>query len=880
MKSFYLVFALFLPVASHQAAPAGETFLLASNAKELAGAFASGDDKWLIENSEFGSRGTGEWRYAASKPQGAANYTVEATVHIKAGADRRDGLEMGAYGTYQAHAQLGGYENALCVRYHGPHKHYRVAVSSLWGEIILWRPSGGVVQVREFPFEMGKSYTLKVTVREARIAVAVDGKPLVDWTDTTDPVLDGPVALAVKEGESSWTKLSISEPAPLKDAVTGHRPEFSERQWHGGRWFFDGQEPLFTLREDNVLDHMKLLPGYRAAMYAFNYVTDWNSFYPRKIKSYRLIEQGNRLVIETVAADPKFPAIGCTANLTVSFDPKSGMYIYDHACTIDLPTAEAAQQVAREWDHGDAVFLGSVGTAQTRNSQAPKPFYEWSVFEGPDNQLYKVPHNHNGHYLAAESNNGGPVYPNGGQLVAVGDPILSPVIQIAEMRPEFGACKVGLCWWAYDVHTLFEPKLRAGVLQPGKYVSKVRYTGMAGTKGHELLARAKLYKPLNSDVRIPVYTAGIGEVERFDKVVVLASPHTEHRIWGGEFDSTQGHGDKASLRLEGAAECWTLTGPSYFVSPYGKRNRVSVWVKTDKVEGDGPTIGFRRLDNNTAEFHSLGVRGTTDWTFVSYVTAFPQDSFGVMVNFRNSGTGTVWFDDFQIEPLVDDSKVTDQSVGKPVTKSDLLLDYRPKRDDFLLDASGLGHHGKVYGMGKLVEQDGRPALRLDGETSYIWPLGTPSLSIGPGTTLITEIKPIREGLLVSAGFQFTLSLTGGGEELGVEYRPASGPPSRSKPLLKSGQWQQLAIVFQEDGIQIYVDGRFREKLALKTIRTNWSLHEQSTWHRHLSFFGMGPGNMALIMEHPAYCLQGDLRSLSLIGKELASDEIKAAADRR
>lgn len=58
---------------------------------------------------------------------------------------------------------------------------YRVAVSSLWKELILWRPSGGVVQMAPYPFEAGKSYALAVGCQGPHFRVTLDGRELIGW---------------------------------------------------------------------------------------------------------------------------------------------------------------------------------------------------------------------------------------------------------------------------------------------------------------------------------------------------------------------------------------------------------------------------------------------------------------------------------------------------------------------------------------------------------------------------------------------------------------------------------------------------------------------------------------------------------------------------
>jgi hypothetical protein len=83
-------------------------------------------------------------------------------------------------------------------------------------------------------------------------------------------------------------------------------------------------------------------------------------------------------------------------------------------------------RVGERWDHGDSVFPGSVGSAETRAPQAAAPIYRWVVQEGSDGKSYRYRLNHNGFYLGKENSMGCAVKADGGFAVAGGDPILAP----------------------------------------------------------------------------------------------------------------------------------------------------------------------------------------------------------------------------------------------------------------------------------------------------------------------------------------------------------------------------------------------------------------------------------------------------------------------
>jgi len=849
----------------------------ALTATEIRQAFPAQQPGWTVSDAGYGGAADGSWTYALAGNESWRDYRVSATVKLTKPANRQDGMELGSFAYFNNLANLGGYEAGLIARYQGPQDFYRIAVSSLWKELILWRSSGGVVQVVPYPFEAGKSYTLAVECRGPHFRVMVDDKELITWCDTADPIGAGKVGLARKEGEAYFSAVKV-EPLPAVASAKPpvHVPRFRERQWHNLRFFFDGNEPIFVLTPANLLDLMKFRPGYRPILYAFNYIADWSRFYPNKTTDYRLVKDGEQLIIETKAADPKTKsAITQDARLVVSYDPAKNLYTYDHTCTTHIPSAAEAEQVAPRWDHGDSVFLGGVGSAITRDPNAAKPTYQWSVFESTDGKFYKVPFNHNGHYSGTAETNGGPCKAGGFGMVVVGDPVLSPIVRIPKPAADFETNSFGHCWWAYDIHTMFVPKKVNGKVRPGDYVSRVVYSAMNAAEAQAILAKADFYKPRDLTLKIPVFTAGTnGLVEPFDKIVLLASPHAEHRIWSGVIDDQVGHGDRCSLRLDGPTEAWTLTGSSYFTGNYAKRVRVSGWVKTRDVKGEGPTIGFSLMTEKPFEFHTTGITGTVDWTPFSYVTSFPSKSWGVTLYWRNSGPGTVWFDDFKIEPLDDNAEVSPpRDYPTQPANTDIVLNWDGQgATRSVIDTSGYGSHGKFYGDVSWADVDGRRELMLDGKTSYIWPLSSPNLTLGPDTTMVFDLKPQAAGYLIQWGFAFNYNITGAAPKFHVSYW-AAGKNHVSKPILDANIWQKLAIVVTKGKISLYVNGKPADEISANTFPANPRNHLATTWHRHLSFFGAGSADFGLIPEGPSGCMKGQVRSVTVYQRALTAEEI-------
>jgi len=876
----FTVWVIVFAANGYAQGPTGAAVLEATTPAATAAAFKADAEGWAAVEIGYGGPATGDWTYALGGDAAWTNYRVECRVHLVQPATRKDGLELRSFVTFDSHARLGGYEAGLILRHQSPRKHYRLAVSSLWKEIILWRPSGGVVQAVEFPFEVGKTYHIVAECHGPRICVRVDGRELIDWWDTADPVESGQVGLARKEGESYFTSVKVGAlDAPVGKAPP-HVARFRERQWHGQPFFFDGNEPIFT----HKLDLMKFRPGYRPLLEVSSFVGDTGLLLRfRKTERYTVAELGEQVIIEMTGVDPKNEsAVTCLTRVVVRYDAATDVYAYDHCCTTRIPE-RAKGKAGAVWDHGNTLILGAVGSANTRDPDSPKPTYHWIVIEGEDGKFYKVPLNHNIHYDGAAETSGCPVKPGGFGWVAVGDSVLSPTIRMQDRSPNF-ADKNGFatCWWAYDVHIGFYPKLVSGegpmshgliercarggfyppkahgVVLPGEYRTRVIYSAINASEARDRLAKAEFYQPVNLDVKIPVYTAGIGFREPFDKTVLLASPHTEHRIWAGVIDEQVGHDSPSSLRLDGPTEAYVQTGRSYFSGRYPKKVRVSGWVKTKDVQGEGPAVGFRRFGNrDTFEFHNTGVTGTTDWTPFSYVTGFPANCFGVTLYWRNSGTGTAWFDDFQIEPVDDDTPATARNYPVRPADADIVLKWGGRGDARgAIDTSGYGSHGKFYDQATLIEERGTRVIKLRGPSSYIWPLSSPNLSMASPVTLAVRLKPEAAGYLLFWDFNFLV--TGKGPKFGIGYqentlfgkpRGLSDPMVASKPFLQAGKWQTLVIVAANDQIKLYCDGKLVETLAATVKGGNWgpmAMDDHQGVHRRLSFFGSGPGD-ALIL---------------------------------
>ncbi len=120
------------------------------------------------------------------------------------------------------------------------------------------------------------------------------------------------------------------------------------------------------------------------------------------------------------------------------------------------------------------------------------------------------------------------------------------------------------------------------------------------------------------------------------------------------------HGGKTSLRYDnGDPERYRLCVQSVPLTP-GKKYRISAWVKTEKIEGKesgaGLCIEWCDADGKwLGGCYPTGVSKTSDWRPVEAIVRIPKEATNVTLKcyVRRSMTGTAWFDDLQVERLVD-----------------------------------------------------------------------------------------------------------------------------------------------------------------------------------------------------------------------------------
>ncbi|MCX7011058.1 MAG: hypothetical protein NTW86_00575 [Candidatus Sumerlaeota bacterium] len=250
-----------------------------------------------------------------------------------------------------------------------------------------------------------------------------------------------------------------------------------------------------------------------------------------------------------------------------------------------------------------------------------------------------------------------------------GNPVV--IIEQSTPRSHDGICP---CW--YDSHLRWDEAYEPGpkksqVIKPGVpgppycYYAKFKAFWNSPAETSALLARAQTVSlaPFAEKFRsaLPIDMNVVNDFERYadfltGKVKHIYFPLNQRSITQ---DTTVGHSGHSSICFvsktdKGARQ--SLTGPELMVTP-GRQVKISAWVKTANVTGEGFYLesGFGRWTPSGNEqfgplYQSAKLSGDHDWTLLEIpmpVTP-PKAEFliGKRIDFRLSGQGTAWVDDF------------------------------------------------------------------------------------------------------------------------------------------------------------------------------------------------------------------------------------------
>lgn len=843
---------------------------------------AEGDWKW--EGDWVGGEGTNRWRWAEVGSPRWSDCRVELRLRLDA-ASTRPGPKWEAgnwtWASYRNNANAPDYEAGLALRKQGEEM-YRVMFSLAAQELALWSSRGGFLQVVPIALEAGKEYEVTALAQGPHINVTLDKRTVLDYWERHGVLTSGGVALGLHEGTAYFSKVTVNPMPALSGPIPPHRADLRFREWKGARWVWDGNEPIFMAANDCNGYEVKLVPGWRAQLYVWWHWCNYGdeAFYANKLTDFQVLEEGEKLRFVVTGTDNKDKTwLISRAEVTVTYDPEKNVYVHDTVSDLVIPEGHSLR-LNHPIEFTDPCIYGHVGSASPHDSwETPHP---WSVYKHVSGALHKHPHNHvtwypgyaepawqeaKGNYLAAD-----------GWWAVVGDPIANPVLGILGSSIPDSEFYTELCGWAYDVHMRWWPVKYGQTLQPGTYTVKWRLTSVDGKQGEAWLNEATFCAPGDLEKTLLLYTAGIGEAEEFDKVAKHASPFHEYPWGDGQLqDTTVGHGDKTSLKLEGPRSAGSVVGGSVYNDPVLDKTdyEVSAWVKTKDVQGEGPGLRFG------GKAYYSGITGTQDWQKIGFVCRPGEPLHTVSFSVFNSGSGTVWFDDFMIRPLKEGETpaapiaAAPQPLPTPPKGGGAVLVWNSKSDSgdpgrTLLDQSGCGGHGRLEGTAAMVEDAGRRVVELDGSDGYvttdrIWAFAPPqslALWVKPGK-LTQDWNMIATGGAWNRAW--TLFLYYKQAPYSIDFRPW-GKRIFVEGVVPQDQWSHLAVVDDGQTYTIYLNGE-----AIKSeagAGGNWSLWEGplvlGTWR----YYSKQRNNFT-----------GRLGGVTYWNKALTAEEVKGEFDK-
>lgn len=769
------------------------------------------------------------WTYSMEQPIPARNFAFDCWMRIDIPTTNDYPIQEGeAYAIYENQEKLGGYESALVARKSGTSDRYRVMFSTKWQEILLWSSEGGILAVKPYNLEVGRTYRVLFVKQGPKITIGINHAAVLTIFDRTAPMNVDTLGVATKEGDTYFGPLRVWEVGP-PESTPDHQPNFSLKTWKGIPWGFDGHEPIFAIPGKNAFaTEVKLVPGYKAQLDIPWYMQQWvdEPFRTDKISTMNVQAQGTQLIFTLTTKDDIWRRdLTNNTKITVSYVSATKAYQYDHESELIIPPG-ATLNVNYAIDVTDVLYNQIVPSASTHGQQWPIT-HDWSVYQQLDGNLYKEPINHFAWYPGY----GTPQWwnalmnymkPDNGSWVVMGDRIANPLLQWRESptRKEFSAL---MCWWGYDLHwNWFPGDGSPTTLSAGNYKINWRLTSISSADANAQFASSNFAFPGDLTSQWLVYTGGVGNLEKFDKTVLRASPFGEF-IWGDSSfqDSAVGRGDGKSLRFDGPKFVQTTAGGSQFTEDFeaGTDYEISAWVKTENVAGEGPGFVF------SGNPYYPGISGTHDWQQIGFVARPSDPLHTVEFSIHNSGSGRVWVDDFLIRPITAGNPVTPAlnnlpkpltSVGSPSTSKLLeLLTANAVSDPAktILDSSGHGNHAVRQNV-SVITVAGHDLFHFPGADSQILMRGHDSVYIPAPTSLIMWFKPGTGqngwNTLASGGpaqydrWRILLVKT---DEYYFNAQIANLLIADNLNPVPENQWSQMIITQKDDQVSVYLNGQ-------------------------------------------------------------------------
>jgi len=494
------------------------------------------------------------WRYALAGEEDWRDYTVEVTYRIKRYAPKEPYRAGSCFVNYQWGRENPGLDAAVIVRYQDPTHFYMVRVSSVYQHLELWKPWGGIVQVKPYAVKLGDHRQLRVTASRRWIVVEADGKELRRYYDPEIPIASGKVGVAVRESHTEFSDFLVHPADPIRDRAPEHTPDFQVREWAGYPYVFDGAEPIGRVEEiweewrqygETRMLETKLRPGAMPTLLMALGTTNYAAGFLWQPEPIEVLEKGPSLRFRLPLQERKGRGV-TTVDMTVTCEAGRG-YIWDKR--IEMTIKEGPRVTTKSFcglldDPWYYVIREEAGARLGRRPSCVPCNYPWVVWTGEDGALRKCTLTPVGAY-GYSGYPGSPekVAPDG-FLAAVLTPETAAVMDfphVATGVPDFEICTNCL-----DLHVSVQDPALPQYLNGETYRGRIRHYAWTKEEIAAYLDKAEI-RAQPTDNRGVVYKE---PVNHFQKTVSLGESHP-YALWEGRMrhDETLGHGDQACLAL-------------------------------------------------------------------------------------------------------------------------------------------------------------------------------------------------------------------------------------------------------------------------------------------------------------------------------------------
>ena len=460
-----------------------------------------------------------------------------------------------------------------------------------------------------------------------------------------------------------------------------HHSNFAFRT-HGGvsageEWIYDGDELIArfenilieqpeqilryfdaNLKPINLRD-LKLTPGGRPLIAGVQMFWNFGHFGTTDLIDVAVDGEGtDEFTLTVISRDPGRLATSRRV-LVLSYDEEIESYIYDFTAHLELHSPEFFDQAEEvRFEYSDP-WYNDIPAPSIEFPGMWKKRYSHLLAEKADGTVWQMPLNHMATGIPAPQS-----FKRGGLFVLAHERGNNPAFEFLDDTAD--RTSVGVCNWGYDIH--FAARFTRDELYqvPAPHF---RMRLCPDEYARQLHDRAE---PTPAIVH-----KGFGELPRyertssFEKGMCLGEPSdssVDPWVWlpengnGHEWCRDDGRSDRFSLKISkrdsGPSEWRMIQESEGMWMPRWRDSTgflISVWAKTEDVQGRGAALLVCWMVLN-AELRFPFVRsqrlsGTTDWTRleVELHGPSPLGITSILVALRQDGSGTTWFDDYELE---------------------------------------------------------------------------------------------------------------------------------------------------------------------------------------------------------------------------------------